>query len=607
MLAILIMMSPIRLICRVATLAVLVLVFLHAAYAEDAVRVETDVSAAMRDNVKLAADIYHPGASGTFPVLLARTPFGKQKKITVEIAQKLAQRGYIVIVQDVRGRGESEGKFDPLFDDERDGYDSVEWAAGLPLSNGKVGMVLSSYGSSLQIFAAIAAPPHLVTFVAIQPAIGFGAHQLFFEGGAFRQLWAESLTVMLASDSYARMMRRFMADDSWFDRLLGHQPLGGFMDRLSVETLKTEGGSYFREWLENAPGSLYWDRVNLARRVPGIKVPGLYIGGWYDAFGPATAALFAAVQKNAGSEVARTKSQLIIGPWTHGGRSDVDFGPTASLDILDCQNQWLDYWLKGEHNEAMSHPAARVFVTGQNHWAGSPQWPLPDAQPYRLFLASKSSAQSSSGDGMLTSTDSPEGQLSQQQDTLDADPSNPVPTNGGELCCHSPYSAGVHNQNQLEKRRDVLVYTATALSKPLTIAGEPVVALHVTPDAPDIDLVAKLIDVSPDGKMWNVSDGALRLRYRNDTDQPEWLVPGKMYEVRIRLSPVAHSFLAGHSIRLQIAGSDFPNYSINLNSKESILEGTQGHLARTTVEHTSQFPSFLELPRLEHEPAPVNK
>jgi len=591
-------MSCRDLICR-AAVVVMLLSGPWAVGAEYAVRVEPSVPATMRDGVKLKADIYRPEGAGEFPVLLGRTPYGKQ--IAKEIAQKLAKRGYIVAMQDVRGRGESEGKFQPFFDDERDGYDSVEWAAGLPQSTGKVGMVLSSYGSSAQIFAALAAPPHLVTFVAIQPAIGFGAHQIFFDGGAFRQLWAESWTITLASDSYSRMMHKLGTDASSLEAVMRRLPLGSFMDQLSQTTLETEGGSYFQRWLSNPPWSRYWDPINLSKRVADIKLPALYFGGWYDVFGPATSQWFEAVQRNAGSAAARTKSQFIMGPWTHGGTSDIDFGPDATLDIVDLQNQWLDYWLKDEPNGVMSHPAVRVFLTGENRWIPSPSWPLTGTGPYPLFLSSKTSAQSSSGDGLLTSTNVPAGPSNSGQDILNADPSNPVPTKGGELCCHGAYPAGAHYQTEIEKRRDVLTYTTPPLSTPLVVVGEPVLTLHIASDAPDADLIAKLIDVSPDQKAWNVADGTLRLRYRSGTERTEWLEKDKIYSVSIRLSALAHSFLAGHSVRLQIAGSDFPNYSVNLNSRADILDGTVGHAARTSIEHSPRFPSFLELPRLAQE------
>jgi putative CocE/NonD family hydrolase len=590
---------------RFSSLAAIVFFGTSLAHGEYSVHVEKNISAPMRDGVKLVCDIYRPQANENFPVLVVRTPYGRQRAITIDLAEQRAKRGYIVVIQDVRGRGDSEGVFQPFFDDENDGYDTVEWAAGLPHSTGKVAMILSSYSGASHIFAALAHPPHLVTMVVNQPAIGFDSHHIFFEGGAFRQLWAESWTVILASDSYSRTMRRLEDNGSLLTAVMKRLPLGSFMDQLSREMVEVESGAYFREWLSHAPGSSYWDRIDLKKRVADIQVPVLYVGGWYDVFGPATAALFHAVQQNAGSESARTNSRLIIGPWAHVGKSDVDFGPESSrepFNLLDSESQWLDYWLKDENTGVLTTPKVRLFQTGTNRWTNFQQWPVPNVEPYRLFLSSTKSAQGSSGDGALTANSSATNRSGRSDDILIADPSDPVPTVGGELCCHPAFPAGAHYQNEIEKRRDVLVYTTSRLEDSLTIVGEPIVTLHISSDAPDIDLIAKLLDVDPEGKAWNVADGALRLRFRDRADRPEWLVPHRLYEVSIRLGPADHCFLPGHLVRLQIAGSDFPNYSVNIHSKEEVRDGTSGRRAKTSIKHALQLPSFLELPKLMVEP-----
>jgi putative CocE/NonD family hydrolase len=245
----------------------------------------------------------------------------------------------------------------------------------------------------------------------------------------------------------------------------------------------------------------------------------------------------------------------------------------------------------------MSHPAVRVFLTGENRWIPSPSWPLTETKSYRLQLSSKTSAQSSTGDGFLTEG-IPSNQSNRGNDVLNAEPANPVPTKGGQLCCNAAYPAGAHYQTELENRKDVLIYTSPPLDVPVIVVGEPLLTLYIASNSPDADLVAKLVDVGPDQKAWNVADGVLRLRYRDGSKPGQWLLKDKTYSVTIRLSAVAHSFMAGHRIRLQIAGSDFPNYSVNLNSHDDILTGTAGQVARTHIKHNAQSPSFLELPRL---------
>lgn len=572
---------------------------LNAGTAEYKIRIERDVVGAMRDGVRLKADVYRPDAEGSFPVVLGRAPYGKNR-VPTSIIETHAKRGYIVVIQDIRGRGESEGIFEPFFDDDKDGFDSVEWAAGLPQSNGKVAMFLGSFGASPQIFAASAAPPHLVTIFAVHPAIGFGSHHIFFEGGAFRQLWAESWTAgWLASDGYSRTLRRLGAEGSYLAGIMRELPVGDFMERIFREALRQGGGGYFREWVRHEPGDNYWERVNVANKVGSIKVPGCYVAGWYDVFGPATVETGAAVLRAAGSDLARAKSQLIIGPWTHGGPTgDVDFGPSPRFDIEAYQSQWFDYWLKGEANGVPSQPPVRVFVTGENRWVDSSSWPPSPATPYQLYLSSDHSAQSASGDGRLAEAKGDAGRANRGRDLLEADPANPVPTKGGKLCCNKAYPPGAFFQASIEDRRDVLVYSTEPLKHKVIITGEPVLSLFISSDTPDIDVVAKLTDVSTDGKSVNVADGVRRLRYRNGFARPEPLVAGKVYKVDILLGPAMHAFQVGHRIRLQIAGSDFPNYSVNLNSGERLVDAVRPRVAHTTVFHDTERPSVLQLHRI---------
>lgn len=549
------------------------------------VRIERNVAAVMRDGATLKADIYRPDAEGRFPVLLARTPYNKSNSES----SGMARRGYIAVVQDVRGRGESEGVFHPFMDGEQDGYGTVEWAAQLPGSNGKVGMFGGSYGGLTQMMAAAAAPPHLVAIFPVFPAIGFDSHQLLFEGGAFRQLVAESWGAAQTTEHYAKTIGRMAADAAYFTEVMKKLPLGDFMEAVHRAAMARGGGGYFREWVRNAPGSDYWQRVNFAAKAGKIQVPGCYVGGWFDVFGPATAAVFAAIGRGAATETARLKSQLILGPWTHGGSGapsgDADFGKEAAISFGAYQNQWFDFWLKGEANEVASQPAARVFLMGENRWLPLAAWPPEHAKPYRLYLASPRSLNEKGAEG--------------QPDVLEADPANPVPTRGGKLCCHLGFPAGTFEQRQLMERRDVLTYTGAPLERALAIVGEVSVVLWLAASTPDADMTAKLIDVDPNGKALNVADGALRLRYRNSFARAEPLTPGKTYEARVKLGSTAHSFQAGHCVRLMLAGSDFPNLSVNLNTGEELEKAVRSRLARSRIFHDAQRASYLDLRRLE--------
>ncbi len=550
----------------------------------DEVKVERNIPCVMRDGAKLMADIYRPAGAGPFPVLLLRTAYGKQ----VSDSTGMAKRGYIVVVQDTRGRGASEGIFQPFFDDELDGYDTVEWAAQLPGSNGKVGMFGSSYSGATQVSAAMASPPHLVTIVPVFPAISFNAHQNLFEGGAFRQLLAETWTAAQSQEHYPKTIGRLASDRDAFLRIAREAPVGGFMDVVAREWLANGGGGYFRDWVAHAPGSEYWDRINVARKIAGIKVPALYIGGWFDIFGPATIELFAAVREGGGSDTARSGSQLIMGPWTHGGSKfpvgDADFGPSAAISFGAWQNKWFDYWLKDEKNDTARQAPARVFLMGANRWLELPQWEPRSGSVIKFYL----------GPGGGLSTVAPVDGGTE----LIADPSDPVPTLGGKLCCHGGFPAGTFNHAEIGKRPDVLTFTTQPLDADLTIAGDAVLNLVLIAGSPDADVIARLMDVAPDGKALPVADGVLRLQYRNGAAKAEPMKAGARYRARIDLGPVAAQFRAGHRMGLQLAGSDFPNYSVNLNSGERLADGRRPRVARTVIVQ-GRAGAFLEVRKLE--------
>jgi hypothetical protein len=569
---------------KTARTAILLLSATLVVCGEYKVRVERNVGAAMRDGVVLKADIYRPDASGAFPVLLGRTPYGKGHGDQ----SSTAARGYIVVVQDTRGRGQSAGVFDPFFDDERDGYDTVEWAAALAGSNGKVGMFGGSYGGWTQVAAAMASPPHLVEIFPVFPAIDFGSHQILFEGGAFRQLLAESWSAAQTVELYGKTVGLMAGNRDAFLTLMRQLPAGDFMEALHREAMKRGGGGYFREWVKHAPGSGYWRRIDVSRKVDAIRVPGCYVGGWFDIFGPATAALFRAVAREAGTELARNRSQWIQGPWTHSGSKapagEAEFGKGAQISFGAAERAWHEYWLKGVANGVPQLAAARVFVTGENRWLELAKWPPEDAVPYRLHLGAQGRLDAAAG--------------AAGRNRIVSNPADPVPTLGGKLCCHAGFAAGTFDQRPLTSRGDVLVYRSEPLARPVTMGGEGTVQVTVSTDAPDADVVVKLLDIAPDGKALSVADGVARLSYRDGRDRAVPMKPRRPARIRVKLGAVAHGFAAGHRIGVQVAGSDFPNYSVNLNSGETLERGSRPRVAHLTIHYGSDADSFVELHQL---------
>jgi len=567
---------------------------------------EKDVAVPMRDGVNLATDIYRPDREGLFPVILVRTPYNKNDPLLTNVIMfdpvRAAAAGYAVCVQDVRGRYASEGKFRPIHQEVDDGYDAVEWAAAQPWSSGRVGMAGASYVGATQWLAAIASPPHLV---AMAPNITASAYHegWFYQGGAFEWGFVASWAVnFLALDTLLKerpgdeaAVRRLIQAMDELDRWFWHLPLKDFPPLAGVE--------YFREWLAHPLHDDYWGRVNIEAHYENVKAAALNIGGWYDIFLYGTVRNFLGLRSRGGSEAAR-KSRLIVGPWAHVTRSllwmgnlvgEVNFGVQAASQVIDLtgiQLRWFDYWLKGIENGVDREPPVRLFVMGKNVWEDFEDFPPPGAKELRLYLHSGGRANGLWGDGVLSA----EAPGEEPADRFVYDPENPVPTRGGGLCCSDVYlPGGAFDQREVEARPDVLVYTSAPLERDLEVIGPVKVRLFVASSAPDTDFTAKLVDVYPDGRAINVTDGILRLRYRNGRERAELVEPGRVYEVEVDLWYTAHVFRAGHRVRLEVSSSNFPRFDRNLNTGGPIGAEAEGQVAVQRVFHDRTKPSALIL------------
>lgn len=565
--------------------------------------VEKDVAVPMRDGVSLATDVYRPDEEGRFPVILVRTPYNKSDPLLTNVIMfdpvRAAASGYAVCVQDCRGRYASEGKFRPIQQEIEDGYDAVEWCAQQPWSNERVGMAGASYVGATQWLAAIASPPHLV---AIAPNITASNYHegWFYQGGAFEWGFVVSWAVnFLALDTLlkerpqdvAAIVQAMDGLDRWFAYL----PL--------KELPPLKGVDYFQEWLEHPRYDDYWRRCSIEEHYDKVKAAALNIGGWYDIFLYGTVRNFLGLRAKGGSEAAR-KSRLIVGPWAHVTRSllwmgnlvgEVNFGVQAAsqfVDLMGLQLRWFDHWLKGEENGVESEPPVRLFVMGRNAWQDYQDFPPPGMEELRLYLHSGGRANSSAGDGRL----SEERPQEEPADRFVYDPRNPVPTRGGGLCCSDIYlPGGAFDQREIEARPDVLVYTSDPLGRDLEVIGPVKVRLFVATSARDTDFTAKLVDVYPDGRAINISDGILRLRYRQGTDHEELAEPGRVYEIEVDLWYTAHVFRAGHRVRLEVSSSNFPRFDRNLNTGGPFAQEGDGQVAVQHVFHDGARPSALVL------------
>jgi putative CocE/NonD family hydrolase len=553
------------------------------------VKLERNVPAKMRDGVTLYADVCRPTAEGTFPVLLERTPY--DKKDGVDFCLKAAARGYVIVIQDVRGRYSSEGEWYPFKHESNDGYDTIEWAAALPFSSGKVGMFGGSYVGATQLLAAIAVPPHLA---GIFPQITASNYHdgWTYQSGAFEQWFSESWTSILSWDTLQRRLEKNTNPLTWSSKL----PL------TSYPILEAESGEglapYFFDWLQHPRYDDYWKAWSIADHYRQIAVPAYHVGGWYDIFLNGTLRNFAGIKGQGANEGARHGQRLMIGPWSHGSydrkTGDADFGPDARIDDDEILLRWYDHVLKGVPNGIDKEKPVKVFVMGRNVWRDEDDWPLPDAEETRFYLHSGGQANTLSGNGVLN-TIKPQ---SEAEDRYTYIPSDPVPTRGGGLCCDTGdyLPPGAFDQRPNESRQDVLVYTTPALREDVEVTGPISLELYASSSAVDTDFTARLIDVHPDGYAQNLTDGILRARYRSSQEKAEFMEPSHIYEFKIDAGATSNVFLAGHRIRLEISSSNFPRFDRNLNTEEEPEHGTRWVKATNAVYHNHAYPSALILP-----------
>ncbi|MBZ5563375.1 MAG: CocE/NonD family hydrolase [Acidobacteriia bacterium] len=546
------------------------------------------MAAKMRDGVVLRADIYRPKTQGKFPVLLQRTPYDRRNE--VDFGLKAAARGYVVIIQDVRGRFASEGEWYPFKYESQDGYDTVEWAASLPYSNGKVGMFGGSYVGATQMLAAIASPPHLAGICPVVTASNY--HDGWtYQGGAFEQWFNESWTSGLAQNTLDRRVGENANALRWTTLL----PLTDYP--LFVQPETTNLAPYFRDWLAHPDYDEYWKQWAIEEHFAKVKVPAFHIAAWYDIFLGGSLRNYLGIQAHGGSEAARNRQRLlvIIGGHAGSGRKvgDVDFGPAADLDLDEVQLRWYDHLLKGADNGVEKEKPVRIFVMGKNQWREEDAWPPSRVREARYYLHSAGKANSLRGDGTLSTT-APE---SEATDKYVYDPADPTPTDGGPLCCdpwHLP--AGPRDQRPVENRDDVLVYTTPAFDSDFEVTGPVSAELYASSSAVDTDFTAKLVEVWPNGFAQNLAEGIVRARYRNSQEKPEFMNPNEIYKFSIDLWATSNVFLKGHKLRLEISSSNFPRFDRNLNTGEDQGRSTRWVKATNMVYHDRVHPSALVLP-----------
>ena len=555
---------------------------------EHRVTAESGVHVKMRDGVALMADVYRPREPGQYPVLLQRTPYNRADPGTGVL---LASHGYVVVLQDTRGRYESEGDFYPFRDEARDGYDTIEWAATLPYSNGKVGMFGGSYVGATQMLAATLRPPHLV---AILPNVTGSEYYegWTYQSGALMQWFTSSWASLLAEDTVRRAAASRSRWSEWVEAL----PVEKF--RLLDVPPVSDFASYYRDWVEHERSDDYWRAVKVSDHFGEMSVKALHAGGWHDLFLKGTIENYLGLRDKAATPEARAGQRLLLGPWCHGDTSpegqigDVAFGMGAVVDFDALALEWFDFTLKDEPNLFGTAAPIRLFVMGENLWRDEAEFPLARTQYTKYFLHSRKAPNTATGDGAL----SVEKPRKEPRALFDYDPANPVPTIGGRLCCGKVTKPGPYDQRPNESRGDVLVFTTPALDKDLEVTGYVRLELYAASSAVDTDFTALLADVDPSGYARLLTDGIVRGRYRASTERAEPLEAGRTYKFDIDLWATSNVFKARHRVRLYVSSSNFPRFDRNLNTGEAILGSTRMVKASQTIYHDAERPSALILP-----------
>ena len=557
------------------------------------VSIQQSVSVKMRDGVSLVADIYRPVSDGKFPILLVRTPYNRTGEAGV--ANELASHGYIVVSQDTRGRYASGGEFYPFRNESADGFDTVEWAAGLDQSNGKVGMFGGSYVGATQMLAAMAVPPHLVSIFPYVTASEY-YDGWTYQNGALMQWFSSSWTSGLAIDTLRRQAESTQAPKEWVKTLpLQDYPLLKAPPPLSL-------APYFRDWLSHERDDAYWQQWRVSDHYPQMTVMGLHAGGWHDLFLKGSIKNYTGLRQQAATAAARAGQRLIVGPWAHAPTSsagkigDVVFGKDAVLPMTATALKWFDYSLKGLKNEYSDGAPVRLFIMGDNVWRDEQEFPLARTRYTRYYLHSTKGANGVAGDGSL-GLKPPDVET---KDEFDYDPQNPVPTIGGRLCCGQPIPPGPADQRPNESRSDVLVFSTPPLAEDTEVTGFITLELYAATSAVDTDFTALLVDVDQSGYARFLTDGIVRARYRDSTKEAAAVTPGKIYKYTIDLWATANVFKTGHRIRLYISSSNFPRFNRNLNTGEDIISASRSVRAHQTIYHGRDRSSALVLPIIPH-------
>ncbi|WP_179957420.1 CocE/NonD family hydrolase [Exilibacterium tricleocarpae] len=558
-----------------------------------------------RDKISLSTDIYLPQNRTPTELILIRTPYDKDafhpdNSVQGTVAT-FVTHGYAVAVQDVRGKFDSEGVFAPTSHDDVDSYDTMDWIVRQPWSNGKIGTFGCSYLGENQVTAARlkhAAWRAAIPIASAGASGGAGGRYrqfAFWNGGAFEL----AMGLSWFTSHGRKVPQRIEGPPNYTGRFW---PLMLTLPVAAALNDKAIPDNDFLSFISNSPKSPYWDQFPYLRDGDEIAVPALFIESWYD-YGPAD--VFSQLkhfQSHSGD--LGDDHRIVIDPTTHCMQHSLS-GSTlvghrnlgdARFDYWKLYLNWFDHWLRGVNNGINEMPVVQYYQMGLNRWRTSESWPVSNTRFTKFYLASTRGARSRKGDGVLKS-DAPS---KPGRDTFLYNPLNPVPTRGGPTCCvpveDGKSAEGAYDQSDIQLREDVLVYSTAPLKKSIDVTGPVKAVLFVSSDMPDTDFTAKLVDVYPDGRAFNIVDGITRMRWRKGYDREHFLQPGRVYKVEIDLQATSNVFLKGHQIRLEVSSSNFPRFDRNLNTGGANFDEKEGRIATNSVHYSPKYTSHLVLP-----------
>ena len=587
---------------------------------------EQKVMMPMRDGVRLATDIYIPRSDKKVPIIFSRTPYnfnswgdGEEKNRTHQRAYEALKRGYAYVVQNERGRYFSEGEWDILGVPLTDGYDAFSWMSEQSWSNGKIGTLGCSSTAEWQMAVAALDHPSHAAMVPQGFGAGVGRVDDFFEQGNWYRGGVEQLLfgTWLYGVEHDKFKPRIPAGASQEDLirisrfydLAPENPPVDWSKKIKhlplQDLLKNVGGKkeIFDKMIKRKPNDKDWYKGGLYHDNMDFGVPSFWFVSWYDVATTPNIALFNHVRKNSVDQFVNDNQYLVIAPTLHcgftratentivGERSVGD----ARLNYDEQIYDWFDLMLKEKQNDFKENtPRVQYYTMGSNKWQSSEVWPPENIEMTTFYLSSNGSANTMYGDGKLTTL---KRKINNKSDSFIYNPLDPVTSNGGGVCCMgNAVKGGAFDQQEIETRDDVLVYTSETLKNGFEVTGFINSSIYISSDVKDTDITIKLIDVYPDGTAYNIDETIQRVRYREGYDKEVFMEKGNVYKVDLSQMSTSNYFKKNHKIRIEISSSNFPRFARNLNTGGDNFNESKGIIARNTIHHSKKYPSSITLP-----------